>query len=222
MYFLYSVLLALAMLVTLPYWVFQMLRHGKYRAGLGERLGRVPVRLRTASRETASAQPVSPNNPGSQFSPLIWVHAVSVGEVMAIRGLVEDIRRRFAQPRVVVTTTTDSGQALARKNFGDDNVFYFPMDFGFAIRPYLQTLHPKLIIIAETEFWPNFLRLAHARGSSIAVVNARISDRSWPNYHRFSWLLRKVLPNIDLFLAQSETDGERLIAMGAPPKRVSV
>src|ERR1700731_3717087 len=71
MYFLYSVLLALAMLVTLPYWVFQMLRHGKYRAGLGERLGRVPVRLRTASRETASAQPVSPNNPGSQFSPLI-------------------------------------------------------------------------------------------------------------------------------------------------------
>src|ERR1700736_2545780 len=126
MYFLYSVLLALAMLVTLPYWVFQMLRHGKYRAGLGERLGRVPVRLRTASRETASAQGVS-SNPASQFSPVIWVHAVSVGEVMAIRGLVEDIRRRFAQPRVVVTTTTDTGQALARKHFGEDNVFYFPM-----------------------------------------------------------------------------------------------
>ncbi len=221
MYFLYSVLLALAMLVTLPYWVFQMLRHGKYRAGLWERLGRVPVRLRTASMETASAQRVSPN-PASQFSPVIWVHAVSVGEVMAIRGLVEDIRRRFAQSRVVVTTTTDTGQALARKTFGEDNAFYFPMDFGFAIRPYLQTLRPKLIIIAETEFWPNFLRLAHARGSSIAVVNARISDRSWPNYNRFSWLLKKVLPNIDLFLAQTEADRKRLTAMGAPAKRVSV
>ncbi len=221
MYFLYSVLLALAMLVTLPYWVFQMLRHGKYRAGLGERLGRVPVRLRTTSIETASAQRVS-SKPASQFRPVIWVHAVSVGEVTAIRGLVEDIRRRFAQHRVVVTTTTDTGQALARKNFGEANAFYFPMDFGFAIRPYLQTLRPKLIIIAETEFWPNFLRLAHARGSSIAVVNARISDRSWPNYNRFSWLLKKVLPNIDLFLAQTEVDRKRLMAMGAPPKRVRV
>jgi 3-deoxy-D-manno-octulosonic-acid transferase len=121
-----------------------------------------------------------------------------------------------------VTTTTDTGQALARKNFGEDNAFYFPMDFRFAIRPYLQTLRPKLIIIAETEFWPNFLRLAHARGSSIAVVNARISDRSWPNYNRFSWLLKKVLPNIDLFLAQTEADRKRLMAMGAPPQRVSV
>jgi len=221
MYFLYSVLLALAMLVTLPYWVFQMLRHGKYRAGLRERLGRVPVRLRTASIETGSAQGVS-WNPASPFRPLIWVHAVSVGEVTAIRGLVEHIRRRFAQHRVVVTTTTDTGQDLARKNFGEDNSFYFPMDFRFAIRPYLQTLRPKLIIIAETEFWPNFLRLAHARGSSIAVVNARISDRSWPNYNRFSWLLKKVLPNIDLFLAQTEVDRKRLMAMGAPPKRVSV
>jgi len=162
MYFLYSVLLALAMLVTLPYWVFQMLRHGKYRAGLWERLGRVPVRLRTASIETGSAQGVS-WNPASPFRPLIWVHAVSVGEVTAIRGLVEHIRRRFAQHRVVVTTTTDTGQDLARKNFGEDNSFYFPMDFRFAIRPYLQTLRPKLIIIAETEFWPTFLRLAHAR-----------------------------------------------------------
>src|ERR1700730_17215108 len=139
MYFLYSALLALAMLVTLPYWVFQMLRHGKYRAGLWERLGRVPVRLRTAS--TASAQRV-PSNPAPQFRPVIWVHAVSVGEVTAIQGLVEDMRRRFAQHRVVVTTTTDTGQALARKYFGEDNAFYFPMDFGFAIRRYLQTLRP--------------------------------------------------------------------------------
>jgi 3-deoxy-D-manno-octulosonic-acid transferase len=221
MYFLYSALLAVAMLLTLPYWVFQMLRHGKYRAGLWERLGRVPLRLRTAAIEAGSALPAS-SNPGARFKPVIWVHAVSVGEVTAIRGLVEDIQRRFPQYRVVVTTTTDTGQALARKNFGEDNTFYFPMDFGFAIRPYLQTLRPKLIIIAETEFWPNFLRLAHRSGASIAVVNARISDRSWPNYNRFSWLLKKVLPNIDSFLAQTAADRERLIAIGAPPERVKV
>src|SRR4029077_1508247 len=157
MYFLYSVLMALAMLVTLPYWVFQMLRHGKYRAGLWARLGRASVRLCTASRAGPASQPVFPN-PAPQFRPVIWVHAVSVGEVMAIRGLVEGIRRRFAQSRVVVSTTTDTGQALARQTFGENNAFYFPMDFGFAIRPYLQSLRPKLIIIAETEFWPNFLR----------------------------------------------------------------
>src|ERR1700720_2805170 len=116
MYFLYSLLLAIAMLVTLPYWVFQMLRHGKYRAGIWERLGRVPLRLQRASSETASATLIC-SNPAPQFRPVIWVHAVSVGEVTAIRGLVEDIRRRFAQPRVVVTTTTDTGQALARKTF---------------------------------------------------------------------------------------------------------
>lgn len=221
MYFLYSVLLAVAMLVTLPYWVFQMLRHGKYRAGLWERLGSVPSRLRTASIETGAARPSS-SNPAFEFRPVIWFHAVSVGEVTAIRGLVEDIQRRFQQYRVVVTTTTDTGQALARKHFGEENVFYFPMDFGFAIQPYLLTLRPKLIVIAETEFWPNFLRLAHRGGASIAVVNSRISDRSWPNYKRFSRLLKKVLPNIDLFLAQTEADGNRLMAIGAPPERLSV
>src|ERR1700716_2442855 len=160
MYLLYSVLLAVVMLVTLPYWVFQMLRHGKYRAGLWERLGRVPLRLRSASIETQSSQPASSKS-SPQLMPVIWVHAVSVGEVTAIRGLVGDIQRRFHQYRVVVTTTTDTGQALARKNFGEENTFYFPMDFGFAIRPYLQTLRPKLIILAETEFWPHFLRLGH-------------------------------------------------------------
>src|SRR5258707_15763740 len=127
MYFLYGVLQATAMLVTLRYWVFQMVRHGKYRAGIGERLGPVPLRLPTASSETASAPPVS-SNPAPQFRRVIWVHAVSVGEVTAIRGLGEDIRRRFAQHRVVGTTTTDTGQALARKYFGEDNAFYFPMD----------------------------------------------------------------------------------------------
>jgi 3-deoxy-D-manno-octulosonic-acid transferase len=204
--FLYSVALGAAMLVGLPYWLFQMARHGKYRHGLGERLGRVPARLRLPRVEERA----------------IWVHAVSVGEVLAVEGLVAELQRRFAQHRIFISTTTDTGQALARKRFGDANVFYFPMDFAFAIRPYVKALHPQMVVIAETEFWPNFLRLAHASGARVAVVNARISDRSWPSYQRFRGLLRKVLGNVDLFLAQTSNDAERLKDIGASAERVRV
>jgi 3-deoxy-D-manno-octulosonic-acid transferase len=212
-YFLYSALLGAGMLLALPYWIFQMVRHGKYRRGLGERLGKVPARLRLSSASQAPFTPVA---------PLIWVHAVSVGEVLAVGGLVDDLRQRFPQHRIVISTTTDSGQALARKRFGEQNVFYFPMDFAFAIRPYLRALRPQLIVIAETEFWPNFLRLARASGTRIAVANARVSDRSWPNYRRFRWALRRMLANVDLFLAQTEQDAERLRDIGAKPERVRV
>jgi 3-deoxy-D-manno-octulosonic-acid transferase len=192
--FLYSVALAVGMLVSLPYWLFQMVRHGKYRKGLAERLGRLPSRLQLPEEQ----------------EPVIWVHAVSVGEVLAATGLVEELQRRFAQHRIFISTTTDTGQALARQRFGEANVFYFPMDFAFAIRPYLRTLRPRLVVIAESEFWPNFLRLARASGARIAVVNARISDRSWPSYRRFRGLLRRLLVNVDLFLAQTPADAARL------------
>src|SRR5215467_3956119 len=145
MYWLYSSLLAIALSISIPYWIFQMLRHGKYGAGLGERLGRVPARLRE-----------------EHAIPKIWVHAVSVGEVMAATELVAGLRQKFPQHRVLVSTTTSTGQKLARKRFGEHNAFYFPLDFAFAIGPYLRLLRPELIVIAETELWPNFLRLAHA------------------------------------------------------------
>ena len=106
---------------------------------------------------------------------------------------------------MVVSTVTDTGQKLARDRFGEGNVFYLPLDFRFAIRPYLQRLRPELIVIAETEFWPNFFRLARTSGAHIAVVNARISDRSFRGYRRVRALLRKVLINVDLFLAQAGT-----------------
>jgi len=205
MYWLYSVLLAAALVVTLPYWLMQMSRHGKYRAGLRERMGRVPARLTAHGGK-----------------PTIWVHAVSVGEVMAVSYLISELRSRFRQYRIVVSTTTDTGQKLARKYFGEEDVFYFPMDFGFAIRPYLQLLQPKLVIVAETEFWPNFLRLTHASGSQLAVVNARISDRSWPQYRRFRFLFARILKSVDLFLAQTDEDAKRLRAIGAPAERVHV
>jgi 3-deoxy-D-manno-octulosonic-acid transferase len=205
MYWLYSALLGLALILSLPYWLMQMSRHGKYRAGLRERLGRVPERVAagTAKRN-------------------IWVHAVSVGEVRAISELVGQLRSFFPEHRVVVSTTTGTGQKLAQKTFGSKNVFYFPLDFAFAIRPYLHALRPELVILAETEFWPNFLRLADASGARIAVVNARISDRSWPRYLRFRFLYLRVLRNIDLFMAQTEEDAKRLREIGAPEDRVFV
>ena len=127
MYVFYSALLAVWLLITLPYWLIQMGRHGKYRAGLPQRFGRLPDWLRT---------------PPSK--PIIWVHAVSVGEVLTISGLVAELRLRFPEHRIVVSTTTGTGQKLARKRFGEDNVFYFPLDFAFTIRPYLRALGPAV------------------------------------------------------------------------------
>lgn len=205
-YLLYSLALALGLLLSLPYWLYQGARHGKYWRGLAERMGKVPPRL-------TSVQPVQ---------PVIWIHAVSLGEVLAVSGLVAEMRRAFPQHRIVVSSTTDTGQDLAQKRFGKENVFYFPMDFAFAIRAYLRALRPQMVVLAETEFWPNFLRLVHASGARIAVVNARISDRSWPNYRRFGWALRKMLRHVDLFLAQTEQDSTRLRSIGAEPGRVQV
>ncbi len=206
MHLLYSAALAVALVVSAPWWLWRMLRHHKYRAGLAQRLGRIPQRLLT------------PNGaPGS-----IWIHAVSVGEVLAVSELVAQLRREFPGRRVLVSTTTATGQALARERFGEGNVFYFPLDFAFAVRPYLRALRPELVVLAETEFWPNFLYLAKASGARVAVVNARISDRSLPGYRRWRGLLRAVLRDLDLFLAQSDEDSRRLIEIGAEPGRVRV
>ncbi|MGZ4813020.1 MAG: 3-deoxy-D-manno-octulosonic acid transferase [Terriglobales bacterium] len=203
MYLLYSGLAAMALLLSSPVWLMRVLRHGKYRAGMGERFGRVPRRLRLP-----------------QHRPAIWVHAVSVGEVLAVSGLISELQQRMPSHRIVVSTTTATGQKLARDRFGDANVFYFPIDFAFAIRPYLRALRPQLIVLAETEFWPNFLHLARQSGARIAVVNAHISDRSFPRYRRLRSLVAPVLDNVDLFLAQSEEDRRRLIEIGAIVERV--
>ena len=204
-YFLYSILLLFALLVSAPWWLLEMLRHGKYRAGLGERLGTVPERL---LNDVASST--------------IWIHAVSVGEVLAISRVIDELRSQLPGWRVVVSTTTDTGQKLARERFGENNVFYFPVDLPFAVRAYLQALRPKLLVLAESEFWPNLLRWARLSGAAVAVVNARVSDRSLPGYLRIRKLLRRVMQNVQLFLAQSEEDARRLIQMGALAERVQV
>jgi 3-deoxy-D-manno-octulosonic-acid transferase len=205
MYFFYSLLLGCLALVTAPWWLVQMLRLGKYRAGLRERLGAVPARVRNQAR------------PGGT-----WIHAVSVGEVLAVSGLVRELLKTHPDRQVFISTTTATGQQLARQRFGDAQVFFMPLDFGFALRPYLRALQPSLLILAETEFWPNLLHLAKRRGARVAIVNARISDRSFPRYRRFAWFFRRVLGEVDLFLAQTEEDARRLRDIGAPAGRVHV
>jgi len=204
MYVFYSLLLACAALLSLPWWAIQMVRLGKYRSGLAERLGFVPARLSDAK-------------PGS-----IWVHAVSVGEVLAVSQLINDLKQQNPDCQIFVSTTTATGQALARQRFGENRAFFMPLDFGFAVRRYLNALKPRLIVIAETEFWPNLLHLAGKRQTSLAIVNARISDRSFPRYKRFKWFFGRVLSQVDLFLAQTAEDAQRLRDIGAPTERVRV
>lgn len=206
MHLLYSIALGLTLLLSLPFWLLAMLRHGKYRAGLRARLGQVPESLR--------ATPA--------LERCIWVHAVSVGEVLAIAPLVGRLRQKFSGTRIVVSTTTMTGQDLAQKRFGAENVFYFPLDFTFALRPYFQRLQPSLVVVAETEFWPNFLQLAQKSGARVGVVNARISDRSFPRYRAVRGMLGGVLQHVDLFVAQSDLDATRLKEIGAEPARVQV
>ena len=206
MYFVYSALLASVFLLSSPWWILQAAVRRKYREGLGERLGTVPARLRPSNSNDARR--------------VVWIHAVSVGEVLAIAGIAEQLQQLGF--RVAVSTTTMTGQKLARERFGAGNACYFPLDFAFCIRPYLQALQPQLVILAETEFWPNFLRLAKNSGARLAVVNARISDRSFPRYRRWRGLLHRVLQHVDLFCAQSEQDSRRLRDIGAPAERVEV
>ncbi|HUE21856.1 MAG TPA: tetraacyldisaccharide 4'-kinase, partial [Bryobacteraceae bacterium] len=172
--------------------------------GLWERLGRVPALKGQGDR------------------PLIWVHAVSVGEVLAVSRLIKELDAALPDCFVGVSTTTRTGQALARERFGADRVFYCPLDLPWAVRAYLNALKPRLLVLAETEFWPNLLSGCFRRQIPVAVVNARVSDRSWPRYRRLRLLWRPFLSRLSRVLAQSQTDAERLKAIGCLPERVEV
>ncbi len=200
---LYSLVLFLVLVVGSPWWLFRMATSGKYREGLAERLGRVPRRILSAGDK-----------------PVIWVHAVSVGEVLAASRLIEELAARAPGCRVVISTTTRTGQKIARERFGEDRVFYFPLDFAFAVRAWLRALRPCMVVLLETEFWPRMLVECRRAGIPVAVVNARISDRSWPRYLRLRFLWRRLLNSFALVLAQSELDAERLVALGASNVRV--
>jgi len=205
--FFYNVALLAALVGGAPWWLWRMATTQKYREGMGERLGRVRAGL-PANREDRR--------------PVIWLHAVSVGEVLAVSRLVGELDHSFPGHQVMISTTTRTGQGLARERFGAERVFYCPLDLPWAVRAYLNALRPELLVLAETEFWPNLLQGCFRRRIPVAVVNARISDRSWPRYQMLRHLWKPILGRLSRVLAQSETDAERLRALGCRSEALSV
>jgi 3-deoxy-D-manno-octulosonic-acid transferase len=219
--FFYNFALFVALIVGAPWWLWRMAFTRRYREGLMERLGRVPRWLAAASDSALGSN--SSIVPASFIDrPLIWLHAVSVGEVLAVTGLVKSLESALPCYSIVVSTTTRTGQALARERFVSNHVFYCPLDLPWAVRAYLNALQPRLLILVETEFWPNLLHGCFHREISVAVVNARISNRSWPRYRRLRLFWRPLLARLSRVLAQSQTDADRLLELGCLPDSVSV
>ena len=199
MYFTYTFILTAGLLVTFPFYV---VRFRKYLPTLSDRLGflRLP-----------------------QLHGVIWVHAVSVGEVKAIERLVERLRQQFPQRRIVVSTATPTGQELARRRSDIiDHTFYFPIDLPFCIRSTVDRIDPSMIIIAETEIWPNFLRICRGRNIPVVMINGRISDKSFARYRLVRRWLRRVFEDYTMMGMQSEMDRKRIEAIGADPQKVTV
>jgi 3-deoxy-D-manno-octulosonic-acid transferase len=205
MYSLYSVLVLIVAVLASPWFIYQAVRYKKYVGSLGQRMGYLPVSFNMDADES------------------IWIHAVSVGEVLTARPLISELKRRYPNLRMFLSTTTMAGQQLARRSVQDvDAVFYFPFDLAFVVRRTLDLVHPKLFIMMETEIWPNLLRECRARGIKTAVVNGRISARSFPRYRMIRPMMRRVMDHIDRFLVQSEESARRFIDLGADPGRVVV
>lgn len=202
----YNLALLTGLVASAPWWLWRMATTQKYREGLGERLGEVPAWLRSQAAER----------------PVIWLHAVSVGEVLAVSRLIAELDKALPGLQILISSTTRTGQKLARDRFGANRVFYCPLDLPWAVNAYLDAIKPRMLVLAETEFWPNLLGSCFRRQILVAVVNARVSDRSWPRYHALRWFWRPQLSRLNRVLAQSETDAERLKAIGCLPERLSV
>ncbi len=219
MYALYSLLMAAGLLLLSPYFLLRGLIQGKYLSNIPERLGwRFPPGLRRA---------ISSSSP----EKAIWIHAVSVGEVLAVLPLAQQLKKKFPLRSLVVSTTTVTGQKIARERMPfADAVFYFPLDWRDPVRRALDAARAGAVIIVETEIWPNFLRECRRAHVPVIFVNGRLSERSFRGYGRalsysagtLAGFLKKVLSDAALFLMQSEEDAARLIALGAPGERVLV
>jgi len=215
-YLVYSLLMGLAAILLTPYWLIQGIRHGKYLSNLKARLGLAFPALEKLPAERPAA---------------IWLHAVSVGEVLAGLTLAKRLKEEVPGRALVVSTTTITGQALANERMPfADAVIYFPLDWTFCARRALAAVRPALVVVLETEIWPNFLREAARRNVPVVFVSGRISDRSFARSH--TWLslagfylrpfLRDALAHASGFWMQSKKDAKRVIALGAPPEKVKV
>ena len=174
------------------------MRQAAYFKGMTERLGWLPANIPST-------------RPGG-----IWLHAVSVGEVASVVPLLASLRTALPDTPLFVSTTTLTGRALAETKLVGfcDGVFFAPIDFPFAVRRVLRRLSPALVINLETEIWPNWLREAKRSGAKWAQVNARISDKAWPQYQKWQWIFASILPQIDFLAAQSEGDAARFRSLG--------
>jgi 3-deoxy-D-manno-octulosonic-acid transferase len=206
MYLLYSLLYGCALALATPYFLYRSLRE----KGFGKSV-----------RERAFGPRGAPVNPDGARS--IWIHAVSVGEVIAAGTLIPHLRDAFPAARIALSVTTPTGRRVAEERLsGIDDLFYCPFDLPFMLRKMMARVRPMALVVIETEIWPNLLREARRAGSVTLLVNGRISDRSFPGYLRIRFFLRRYLREIDRFLMQSETYARRIEQMGAKPSEIRV
>ena len=216
MYFIYSLLMGLAAFLLAPYWLVEGMRHGKYFSNLGERLGfSFPGLAKLPAQSTGA----------------IWIHAVSVGEALSSITLARRLKEAYPKRPLIISTTTKTGQQLVRERMPfADAIIYFPLDWAFCVRRALGAVRPSVVLVLETEIWPNFLREAGRRKIPLLFVSGRISDRSFARYQSYLGVfafflrpfLRNALSNASAFLMQSEKDAERVRVLGAPAERVRV
>jgi 3-deoxy-D-manno-octulosonic-acid transferase len=209
----YSFLLTIAFVAMLPYFIYQAIFNRKYVGALGQRLGLLP-----------EAPPNGLNDKwGSGLRPAIWIHAVSVGETLAAKPLIAALRARFPQYRLVISTTTATGQAVARSRVTEaDEVCYFPLDWSFSARRALDAIRPRVVILMESELWLNFLSECKTRGIPVIVANGRVSDRSFRRSRKFGFFVRRLYGLVTRFAMQSRLDADRAIGLGAPADRVAI
>jgi 3-deoxy-D-manno-octulosonic-acid transferase len=205
MFFLYSFLLTIGYLLLLPRFLFDWLRKGKYAAGVWQRLGHLPKFEQNEK-------------------PVLWLHCVSVGETQAARPLVSEIRKNFPEYRIVVSTTTNTGQKLAKEIFASEAelVFYFPLDWKFTVRRALRQIDPTIVLLMETELWFNFLREVRKSGAKIVLVNGRLSEKSVNRYRRIGKFMHWVLHYVDLALMQGNADAKRIAQLGMRAGKIKV
>ena len=204
MYLLYDLLLLLSAAILVPYYLLRGIRHGKSRRGIRERLGYYSdEQLQTLKGRR-----------------IIWIHAVSVGETRAAIPLLKGLRKKYPEHILLVTNVTETGHAIANENKYIDVCLFFPFDFSWTVKQVLQLLRPELILIVETEIWPNFVRQAKQLNIPLLLVNGRISDRSFPRYRMFRLLLRPILHCFSAFCMQSQLDAERIVQLGAKGEQV--
>jgi 3-deoxy-D-manno-octulosonic-acid transferase len=205
MYAVYSVLIVAFFLVVSPYLLYQAIRYRKYIVSLPQRMGYLPVSFNLDGDES------------------IWIHAVSVGEVLTVRALLPELHERYPRLRIFVSTTTMAGQHVAKSNLPYvDEVFYMPFDLGFIVKRTIRLVRPRVFVMMETEIWPNLLRALRRSGVRTLLLNGRISSRSFPRYRFARFFFRRVLDDIDRLCMQSDESARRIIEMGAARERVSV